>query len=542
MKFNKFKLFVILFILGFSNIPFTSQLKNFLLNTKKAENKSSVFAFNKNYLTKSENFLQEKITIKNNFNLKNKITEKSQSNNKQSIMQGWLKFLEMNESTNDVPRNFKKNQVYYLQMSENPTLSTMAKDNIGFVNIPNDQYHMFELDSLYINIYTGRHGKYRNFIDKLKISDITPLMSVNPCRGGIEDVGNFAEGYCFLVKFIKFSKHYIWELCSDSIFEKNNWIQYLANVINKTTPISVIVPSPIIHIPTASTVFYPPPLPVPAPHPFFMHPGPFAPVPAPGFSPSPFPNAYPLGPNPVPFGVPPGIPGPFAGQLPAGFALAQDWSPCNKPCDTGIQTRILDCVELNICMGKKFEERLGNVQRCKEDVDSSLTNLKRVSEGQWEKLGSWTKCSKICGGGIRTINRRCLSGNCIGDAILTEDCNATVCQNLYGSDPNKMEISVFQREVYDECKLLEGNLTLMINNQRVLSHVEVNTQTIQIIRQDDPTHPILMPMAKLMDIQPSNRAPGCMNMVDMNMKDIILCPDAMKGKRYSLQKILFFFL
>jgi hypothetical protein len=92
-----------------------------------------------------------------------------------------------------------------------------------------------------------------------------------------------------------------------------------------------------------------------------------------------------------------------------------------------------------------------------------------------------------------------------------------------------MEISVFEREVFDECKLLEGNLVMMIGNNRVLTHVEVNTQEIQITKQDDPMHPIAFPLAKLMDVRPAAKAPGCMEVLDTNGKVIVLCADAVKG-------------
>ena len=102
-----------------------------------------------------------------------------------------------------------------------------------------------------------------------------------------------------------------------------------------------------------------------------------------------------------------------------------------------------------------------------------------------------------------------------------------------------MEISVFERETFDECKLLEGNLMLVVNNHKVLSHVEVNTQDIQVIRQDDPLHPITIPLAKLLGINPANKSPGCMEMIGSNNQPLLLCPDGIKSKKcFNFKNIL----
>lgn len=71
---------------------------------------------------------------------------------------------------------------------------------------------------------------------------------------------------------------------------------------------------------------------------------------------------------------------------------------------------------------------------------------------------------------------------------------------------------------------------LVLNNHRILSHIEVNTQEVQVIRQDDPLHPITIPLAKLLNINLANRTPGCMEMVGMNGQPLLLCPDGIKGK------------
>ncbi len=516
MKLSILKFILILNIFNLLQIIHSSGNEKFLSKSF-SENLASVFSLNHYIKLKNNNEIQTnsqilleknsnniKFSNKNNLEnkLENKLKEYPVEQKQDIIMQGWLKYLEMNDNSQEVPSSFRKNNVYFLQMQENQSINTLAKDNIGFLNIPNDQYHFFELTNTRLNLYSARPGKYRNFNEYLKISDIIPVVSSYPCSGGIEDVGSFAEGFCFLIKFIKFSKHFIWELCADNFYEKNNWVNKLVKIVSGNPSNQIITNNQIFPTGIQNSILTTPPPTVvlnQIPQPFQMI------------------NQIPInGPNPV--------------VIPAGFVLSQDWSPCNKPCDTGIQTRILDCMDYNVCMGKKLEERLCNIQKCKEDIDNSFDKLKKVSEGQWEYLGSWTKCSKACGGGIRSISRRCVGGNCQGDAFVTEDCNTTICEVMTASDPNKMEISVFEREVYDECKQLEGNLIMMINNNRVLSHIEVNTQEIQIIKQNDPLHPIAFPISKLMDVMPSSKAPGCMDVIDALGKNIVLCPDAVKSK------------
>jgi hypothetical protein len=513
----------------------------------KKNNKENKINDNKNK-EQIQNFLEAK---------KNKISKKETiKENNRILMQGWLKYLEMNESEKEVPSNFYVNKVFDLQISDNPGINTQAKDNIGYINIPNEQFYFFELSNNYLKIYTSRPGKYRNFKEQLNIKDIIPLSNTYPSKGGIEDVGSFAEGFCFLVKSIKYSKHFIWELCAENMIEKNNWLKYFTKILtgNSVNNINSVVSSPVISAGPGIIN-----LPSPLAQGFVnigLHSNPLAispPVVLSNTNPYPYPyypsyqtqtgtvSAVPVNPHissiipgtnvagvlspsdpPLPVGL--GV------IIPAGYSVFENWSPCNKPCDSGVQVRILDCVDLSICMGRKMEERLCNIKKCKEDIDSNFENLKKVSQGQWEYLGTWTKCSKSCGGGIRTIQRKCLGGNCNGETFISEDCNNTVCQTLTGTDPSNMQISVFEREAFDECKLIEGNLMLTINNHRVLSHVEVNTQEIQVIRQDDPLHPITIPLAKLLGINIANKSPGCMEMRGINNQPLLLCPDGIKGK------------
>jgi hypothetical protein len=547
IKFYFFIIFSYFFISICSNVLIRKNLKSvfdynkklFKNNFKKITDK---FKFKSNSLTVSH----DKSMLKNNL-------KKLSSNMLENIHQGWIKFIEINENSVDIPSHFYKNKVFFLQMSQNNGINTQAKDNIGYVNIPNEDYLFATLSSETLNIYSGRNEPFKKLEKSMSIADLITESSLNPYTGGIENVGDFEEGYCFMIKFINYSRHYIWELCTDTIYEKDKWMKKLIDLNSKSSitnsnfsnnsvnnnsdlnflpNLSVGVHQPIITNPvlaihgpslftphTVPVVTTQPVLPPPnivsniAPvvdrqeifqpiHPGIVHVAPTA-------------NAF--------ISSPP--PSQIVQVVPQGYQIIGVWSPCSKPCGEGVQIRPLDCMDLNFCQGKKFEQRLCNIQACKEEVESHLQKLQRVADGQWEFLGTWSPCSRSCGGGVQSIERKCVSGTCVGETILTQNCNTFVC----GQDPKNLVISVtdiFKKDAFEECKLLEGNLMLVVNNQKVLSHVEVNLQNIEIFSQNNPGVPIVLPLSKLLEVRSSHSDPGCMKMVDSTSHQIALCAEA----------------
>lgn len=536
------------------------------------KSKASIFDFNRNDLFADKkfdlhNFFQHRETKPKNtlqnidnfkFKAKQDYNENCPGGDCDAIHQGWLKLLEINEETSDVPNTFSKNKMYFLQMSENTGMSTIAKDNIGYINIPNEDYFFVQLTQSHINVYTARNNPYKKLEKKVALKDLGPEISMNPCKGGVEDIGNFAEGYCFMIKYINYSRHFIWEFCTDNIYEKDKWMN---TIIKATMKINAVQPGHAAFTQVRTTIHTPgiigygvgvgAPLIPHGPSLFDSH----ATIVTPGVNGMvtnvappmgiPVGPAFPMPLASVPFRhtqtimtTPAGTfvePGPTAaniiqtvpGAMIAGFRPMGIWAPCSKPCGHGYQTRPIECMNLNICKGKQFEERMCNIQACKDDVEQHLEKLKKVSEGQWEYLGTWSDCTRPCGGGIQTIHRKCIAGSCMGETTLTQDCNTFLCSEMHGQDPKKMPISAvepFDINKYDECKLLAGKLMLVINNQRVLSHVEVNLQTIQIYSQNNPRVPIIMPLNSLSEVRPSVSAPTCFKVCDKLGKMVYLCP------------------
>jgi hypothetical protein len=439
-----------------------------------------------------------------------------------AVKQGWMKYLEINES-GQIPSYFEKNKMFFLQNSENQSINTLTRDSIGYINIPNEDFFFFKLCKEDLIMFTARNERYKQFKKSLKLADLVPQITTIPFKGGIEEVGNFQEGFCFMLKYISNGQHYIWELCGETAMDKDCWMNSIVKQTNVNCGDNQY--GTIIHQMVGQVVgpiMQPSPLVMAGPS--VLSPTNLIPVPAPIMQ-------FPPLPGTTFVGVPPGI---AIVPKPIEYVPIGDWSQCSKPCGKGTQTRPVKCADENICKGTHHEERECNTQVCKEDIDKSLEKLQKVSEGQWELLGSWTPCSRQCGGGIQTIERRCVGNNCVGQAYLVQDCNTFIC----AGDPNKLVTTasqLFNREGYDECKLFEGNLVMIVNNQKFLSHVEVNRQNIQIFSQNNPGIPITIPLAKLLNIQ---QASNCFDMTDQFGKITRLCPQqTQESKKLLIQQI-----
>jgi len=466
----------------------------------KTKEKMSLFEFNKKmFENKFKSFFINHVGEKFKFVEKtNKISKKGKKIRKiiidddNVLTKGWVKYLEISEDSRNPPSNFVKNRMYFLQMSENVGINTVVKDNIGFVNIPNEEYFYAELTESNLKLFTSRNERYKRLEKILKISDLVPQESFDPCKGGVEDVGNFEEGYCFMVKYTNYSKFYIWELCTDSVYEKDKWMRRIEDLNrNKNSKggagsNSNISSSNNYKESFVNTINIVRPV-VPVPH------------------------VMALGPHPA--GVV-SVHGPIGFE---GYQLSGTWSDCSKTCGAGVQTRIWICSDERVCKGKRLEERMCNLQACKDEIETGLTNLKKATEGQWEYLGTWSECSTPCGGGIQTITRRCLSGTCTGTTIVTQPCNTFECPN----DPNSMENI---RYSIPECRTLDGNLYMIVNNQMVMSHVVVNSNSLLIYPPSHPNSPMTIPLVKVIEVRSSYSHPNCFKVIEDIGQSLYLCP------------------
>lgn len=170
---------------------------------------------NKNKKEKKEKKLTEKLKKKNNDKIEENFLEKKSSQTK-IIQQGWLKYMEITENLNLPPKDFYLNTNYFTIKATNP-----------YSKIPGKYFFYFELTMQNLAIYNSDEKLNRRKIGELEISQIGEDPNLNPCMGGIEKIGHFSEGFCFLIKFRKNGNKTIWEVCDPNPNKVNAWLQSL---------------------------------------------------------------------------------------------------------------------------------------------------------------------------------------------------------------------------------------------------------------------------------------------------------------------------
>jgi hypothetical protein len=376
-----------------------------------------------------------------------------------------------------------KNKMFLLQMNQNPKLNTRVKDQEGnYVNIPNDESFWVTLAGNELKISSSRDQKLAKCENKLFLRDLIGQDEKSPCQGGVEDMGNFAEGYCFMVKFFIDGKHHLWELCTETDLQKDSWMQCLISKKKRFDQQKTLGGL----IPTANSNE----------------------------------NKSDCNENPKPKDCDDadeqGAAIPIAQRtilIKSGWVPEGKWSDCSKKCGTGVQSRKLKCVKKNkACKGPSTEEKLCNMQKCKAAIDEHLENLKKVSEGKWEYLGKWSPCSKPCGGGVQTRQRKCVSQNgCEGANNEIIPCNQNACG-----------IQQFKKQSFSPCENLEGNLDL---ENEVESHIIVNPDHLDIFTDHIMVHPVytvsLAQIVKLAVVKKNNG--NCLEINDEQGKSTDLC-------------------
>jgi len=54
-------------------------------------------------------------------------------------------------------------------------------------------------------------------------------------KGGVEELGNFAEGFCLKTTANNAGDELAWIMCASSLNEKDEWISHIAGVKGKFT-------------------------------------------------------------------------------------------------------------------------------------------------------------------------------------------------------------------------------------------------------------------------------------------------------------------
>jgi hypothetical protein len=142
--------------------------------------------------------------------------------------QGWKKYFIIRKSQNQSNGNkFFKNSIAFKEES-NPTFKT-SHEGIYQTDllIPDEDHFYFILTDEYLNVVTSRYNDIAKTIDIAEIKSLFDVKQGNDgeVKGGIEDLGNFQEGFCFSLRGKSSSGPYKWVICADSFQEKCDLMQ-----------------------------------------------------------------------------------------------------------------------------------------------------------------------------------------------------------------------------------------------------------------------------------------------------------------------------
>ena len=68
---------------------------------------------------------------------------------------GWLKYTSFSKEDMEKPKEFNKNKAFYIQM-KGVTLNLSKSDNVGYINIPDDEHFFFILTEKNLNVLSSR--------------------------------------------------------------------------------------------------------------------------------------------------------------------------------------------------------------------------------------------------------------------------------------------------------------------------------------------------------------------------------------------------
>ena len=109
------------------------------------------------------------------------------------------------------------------------------------------------------------------------------------------------------------------------------------------------------------------------------------------------------------------------------------WSICTRSCGRGRSERHRSCTGGTSCSGVSVEERLCNSNSCPGGFHMFMSCFSPVAaEVRWSNWGSWTTCTKSCGGGRSKRQRSCTGAlSCSGASVEERLCNSKSCPGVF---------------------------------------------------------------------------------------------------------------
>lgn len=287
-----------------------------------------------------------------------------------------------------------------------------AADDFGPVEIPDQTSFFFLLSNTGLSVLSSRRNDLTKTMKFLAISSIKPITKTKMgLSGGVEDLGNFKEGFCWKVNADNDGEEVTWIMCTLDLFEKETWMTMIAEVKGKFT------------------VFE-------------------------------------------------------KSQGLEGEATLGGGSLEGKPVAIYDQT------------GPDGE-----------GIDTTLSseNVRPGADGIWVPLQDWSTCTLACGGGTKTLHRKCVWDlkadpeeikPCKGDPIVVEPCNEEPCPPPPGEEseedlPLKVKImKVSDRpQTYETCIIKEGDMEIIrsdldqfVRPPRVPARVVLNNMTLTVFQ------------------------------------------------------------
>ena len=156
---------------------------------------------------------------------------------------GWVKYFKYDTTARlgeQTPKTFFTNDQYYEQNRLFPgaNLNMTTTDGLNILNqyiqTPYDYYVV--LFKNYLNFVSARQIQLQKTIDVLNIENIRPIVEAPGFEetkdknrtnlNGIQDFGNFAEGFCFKI-LVSRPKIESWVLCAATLDEKNKFMNLI---------------------------------------------------------------------------------------------------------------------------------------------------------------------------------------------------------------------------------------------------------------------------------------------------------------------------